>query len=68
MVDEITLESIFEKEASALTEEEVQHLNENKSQLTQEQLEKFASVLTNGTDNGGSEHNDGKNKDDETST
>ena len=68
MPEHITLESIFEKEASALTEEEVQHLNENKSQLTEEQLEKFASVLTNGTDNGGSEHKDGENKDDETAT
>ncbi len=68
MVDEITLESIFEKEASALTEEEVQHLNEHKSQLTGEQMEKFASVLTDETGNGESEHRDNENKDGETST
>lgn len=64
----ITLEEIFEKEASALTEEEVQHLNEHKSQLTQEQMEKFATVLTSETENGGSEHKDTENKDGETPT
>ena len=68
MVDEITLESIFEKETSALTQEEVEHLNEHRSQLTEEQLEKFASVLqTNDT-----EQNDvgteASKTDDETST
>ncbi len=46
MADEITLESIFAKDVGDLTEEEVTHLNEHKSQLTPDQLEKFGSVLT----------------------
>ena len=50
MAEELSLETILPKDASTLTEEEKQHLNDHKSQLNPEQLEKFASVLT-GADN-----------------
>lgn len=68
MTDEITLESIFAKEVQDLTEEEVTHLNEHKNQLTQEQLEKFSSVLTDGKTNTGEDDGSNDDDDDETKT
>lgn len=46
MPDELSLENILPKAAADLSEEERQYLNDNKSQLTEEQKEKFASVLS----------------------
>lgn len=45
MADELSLETILPKEAADLSEAEVAHLNEHASQLTDEQMEKFDSVL-----------------------
>lgn len=56
MPEEITLDSIFAKDAEDLTEEEVQHLNNFKSQLTDEHLEKYDSVLTDDEEEGKSAH------------
>ena len=46
MNDELSIENITQKEVTTLSDEEKAYLNENKSQLNEEQLEKFSSVLT----------------------
>lgn len=68
MPEEITLESIFEKEANALSIGEVEHLNTHKSQLSQEQTEKFASVLTDEEKEESKDDDTAENKDKEEST
>ena len=67
MPEEITLDSIFAKDAEDLTEEEVQHLNNFKAQLTDEQLEKFDSVLRDDDAEGESAH-DTETKEEEKET
>ena len=65
MADELKLENITPKNPDDLTEEEKTYLNENKSQLTASQLEKFKSVLKNNEDEGdeGDEGDKGDEKD-----
>lgn len=60
MTEELTLESILQKDVADLSEEERNHLNEHKSQLNAEELEKFATVLTDEAPD-----NDGKSNPDE---
>ncbi len=52
MPDELKLEDILKKEAGDLTKEEIAHLEEHKSQLTDDQKEKFESVLKKEGDDG----------------
>lgn len=68
MPDELTLDNILPKEPADLTDEEKAHLIEHKSQLTEEQKEKFAEVLgdeESSHDEGGNDQDD---KDTEGST
>ena len=63
MPDELKLEDIITKEAGDLTKEEIAHLEEQQSQLTDDQLEKFKSVLEEkkeGGDNGDGDGNGDK--------
>ena len=62
MAEELKLDTIIEKEADDLTDEERTHLNENKDKLTGEQLKKFDSVIQNGE----SKDEKNENKDEET--
>lgn len=52
MPDELKLETIIEKDPVNLTEEEITYLNEHKSQLTDDQIKKFESVLKEEGDDG----------------
>lgn len=63
MVDELSLDTILVKEATDLSEEEVAHLNEHETQLTDEQKEKFKSVLADKSgDTNGDDDDDKKEK------
>ncbi len=68
MGEELTLDNILPKGPADLTDEEKAYLKENRSQLTDEQKEKFAEVLGNEETGHGEEGNDGDAKDTEGSS
>ncbi len=65
MTDELKLEDIIKVEAADLTEEAIVYLREHKSQLTDDQIKKFESVLEEKKEEGDNEDegDDGDKKD-----
>ena len=52
MPNELMLETIVQKDPINLTSEEIDYLKDHKSQLTDDQIKKFESVLKNNEDDG----------------
>ncbi len=68
MGEELTLDNILPKAPADLTDEEKAHLIEHKSQLTDEQKEKFNEVLGDEESSHADGENPGDDKDTEGST